>query len=160
MHADLSLLQNVGIMRDVDGVYRCKHFIIEELVYPEIFVQLGEELCWRFLDSRICWTMDALREYYDKPIYANNWKWGGDKKLRGLRPFNSTIGATYSMHKFGGAIDFVIKDISHEQFVDDVKTNKDEPAFKYITAIEDFSGMTWNHVDVRNVKRVMVFDNK
>lgn len=45
-------------------MYKCKHFEIEELVPPELFVALHEDALWRMFDHDILKAADWLRERY------------------------------------------------------------------------------------------------
>ena len=54
--------------------YRPKHFTIDELVPPDFLETAGEERAWLSIDPRILWTLDAIRDYYKRPISLNNWK--------------------------------------------------------------------------------------
>jgi len=135
--------------------YRPKHFTIDELVPPDFLETAGEERAWLSIDPRILWTLDAIRDYYKRPISLNNWKiWkpGMGKRWtqRGYRTeYNPATPA--SQHYFGRAADFVIKGVSAAQFWRDVKAGKLDKEMSYVTAIEYGPGVTWCHVDCRAI---------
>ena len=87
----------------------------------------------------------------DKAIQlVNNWHNGGSRQWSGLRTKESPYYSSYSQHSFGRAIDFITPNFDVHQIREDIKKFPNEVAFQYITAIEDFEGMTWVHIDVRN----------
>jgi len=104
---------------------------------------------WNVFDYRLKYTMDRLRKRYG-PLVANDWYWGGVNQYRGWRPTDCIVGADFSQHKYGRAIDlkttkktdgtvFTIRDdINHEDF-------------KYITCVE--MNITWLHIDVRDYNK-------
>lgn len=127
--------------------YVPKYFIIQELFPPNLLVN-GVNRLMRLLDPRLTWTIDAIRVHYDKPMIINDYLFGGDNEHRGFRRHDCTVGATYSQHKFGRAVDFNIKDISAQQICDDIINNPRLRPFRHITCIE--VGRSWVHIDVRN----------
>lgn len=129
------------------AVYIPKHFQAHEFLPPEIYQIYGEKGLM-FLDSRILWTADAIRDYFNSPVYINNWFWKGNSRLRGLRPFDCSIGVRFSQHKFGRAIDFFVKGISSEEVRQEIKAHPGDASFTYITAAEE--NIPHVHVDCRN----------
>jgi len=128
-------------------MYTCNHFSIEELVDRFTFEKWGDN-AWQFFNPQALKMLDGLREYFDKSVIVNNWKWGGNLQLRGLRPCYITEGAQYSLHRVGGAFDFNVKGIDAEEVRKEILDNKDHELLKYINCIE--ADVTWNHCDVRN----------
>jgi hypothetical protein len=130
--------------------YKPKNFKIQELVLKHIYEKFGEK-CWLFFDSKLLWTLDKIREKYGA-IIVNDWLWGGEFQNRGFREFNSSVGAQYSQHKFGRAVDFHFKSdkITCKEMRKTIIENPNFYEFKYITSVEDFDGMNWIHIDVRN----------
>lgn len=125
--------------------YQCIHFKIEELVPPEIFKKYGNS-AWEFLDTRILLSIDAIREYVDKPCIINDWKWGGNKKYGGYRPPDCTVGAENSQHRHGRACDLHFKDVDINNLR--LKIIEKNRMFPFVIAIED--DVRWLHVDCRN----------
>lgn len=124
------------------------HFTIPEFIGPETYAKYGNNALW-FMDSRILWTIDATREYFNVPMTVNTWKQGGQYQERGLRLSSSDTGADMSQHKFGRAIDFDLAGMTADVVRAEIKKNyKTEPAFRFITALEE--NVSWVHIDCRN----------
>ncbi len=136
--------------------YKCKHFVIEELVPPQVFKDRGQK-AWELLDVRALMTIDALREKFGS-MTINNWKWNGDRQWSGLRTSDSPYYSPYSQHSFGRAFDCIFKDISTEEVRVYILENPEE--FPYIKGIE-LDGtkikVSWLHFDVRNVDTLSTF---
>ena len=137
------------------------HFKLAELVPEQMFETVASSILWGQLDSRILWTADTLRERYDTPCYVNTWQANSDVfngvifQYSGLRPCDCKTGAKLSQHKRGGALDLKFPAIKIQTIIDDIKSNPKDPAFKYITTIEETHNgkvPTWLHCDVRNRK--------
>lgn len=130
-------------------MYKSNHFWTFELLPKSIYndLKLNNKLyyTWILLDDRVLKTLDTLREVFG-PTYMNNWYWGGNNQYKGLRPFDSEIGAKYSQHLFGRAADPTFKNVTVEFVRNYVFKNQDK--FPYITAIE--MNIPWFHFDVRN----------
>src|SRR4030067_808286 len=88
--------------------YKCRNFEIYELVDSVTYSKFGEE-AWMFFNTNALKALDGIREYFGTPVTVNTWKNGGNFEFRGLRPISSTLGATYSQHRFGNAFDCDIK---------------------------------------------------
>jgi uncharacterized protein YcbK (DUF882 family) len=126
-------------------MYKPKHFQWHELMPSAEY-----EKYWLILmDERLLMTLDAMREHYKRPITINNWHWGGRFSLRGLRPMDSNVGAKYSQHKFGRAVDLDVAGIPAEKVRNDIRSG----LFPEITCIE--TDINWVHIDVRNTKRLL-----
>lgn len=135
-------------------LYTPKHFIIEEFIPKDIFEKYGQ--CWQIMDERLIITADQIRDHFGKKMTINNWKWNGQFSQRGIRSFNSKVGAALSQHKFGRAIDFDIEEMSAEEVRTEIIKNKDK--FLHITAME--TDINWVHIDVRylvNQERIKLF---
>jgi len=126
--------------------YKPKHFRIEELVDPVVYKRFGQRALM-FFDSRLLVTADAVREYFDQPMIINNWKTRGNYSHRGFRRPNCKVGAGFSQHKFGRAIDFDIKGLTAEEVRIEILNNQKHPAFTHITTLE--RGVSWVHLDIR-----------
>ena len=134
-------------------MYKCTHFIIEELVSKGTFAARGEK-AWQLLDDRLLITLDSLRKKYGS-MTVNNWKWGGDREWSCLRTVDSPWFSTYSQHSFGRAADIIFKDVTAEQVRQDILANKDDTAFEFINSFEEAT--SWLHIDVRNCDRVLTY---
>jgi hypothetical protein len=129
--------------------YESIHFTLEELVPPEIYLEY-EYKSLRFLDQNLLKMIDGIRNFFDVPVYINNWDSGGDKTLRGFRPPATKIGAKLSQHKFGRAADMDIEGYTAEEARQLILKNQKSPLLNWITCIED--GVSWLHCDIRNIK--------
>ena len=130
-------------------IYKPDNFILQEWLPKEFYEKnsyKGETL-WLIFDFRILWTAQQLRNIYGK-ANMNDWYRGGHNQYRGWRPFDCSIGAELSQHKFARAGDMDFVNESAEQIREDIKVDKYPDAFKYITCIED--GVGWLHSDCRN----------
>jgi hypothetical protein len=128
--------------------YEPKHFIMEELVPPEIYNNYGNKAL-RFLDKEMLMMIDGIREFFGEPISINNWKWGGQFSLRGFRPLNTGVGALYSQHKFGRAADMDIRNYTAEEARKAILDNQKSPLLNWVRVIED--KVNWLHCDCRNI---------
>lgn len=140
-------------------MYRCKHFILQELVPPEIYAERGES-AWKLLDDRILISADQVREQFG-PIFINTWH---DKKLQsacgqvrkysGLRPFISDDPdcptTKWSDHRYGRALDAISLTVKAEDMRKFIIKNKDK--FPYITALE--VDISWLHFACRNIDAI------
>jgi hypothetical protein len=126
--------------------YKPKHFRIEELVPPEIMTVLKDESLL-VMDYRILKTIDIIREYLNKPVIINTWHVGNGNRLYcGFRPHHTTVGAQYSQHKFGRAVDCLIVGVKEYDSIRREILNH-QNHFSYITCIED--KVNWLHIDCR-----------
>lgn len=151
------------------------NFCLDEFVAPEIYNLFGSNSIW-FVNPVIIKIAQYLREQYGVAV-INNWSQKGkidaktflsfEKKIRdqffaysGTRPMDCIIGAKYSQHKFGNAIDPKFVNATPEK----IRTNiKKKWSFEYqkvgITAIEDKT-KTWLHVSCQNtgLNKLMIFN--
>lgn len=143
-----------GNVKKLEGAYKLKGMIyIPKFfrlweVLPKEFYQghagKGDKL-WFLFDSRILHVADQLRSVYGKMI-CNTWYWGGGNQYRGYRPIDCGIGAEFSQHKFGRALDLVPIDVSVDRVRDEIILNRKD--WSRITAIE--LEVNWLHIDCRN----------
>jgi hypothetical protein len=134
--------------------YTPKYFEVHELVNPEAHFALSGDprKIFSLFDDRLLITADRLRERFG-PMTVNNWRRGGERKESGLRePFTRT-GARWSQHKFGRALDALIRDISAEEVRKQILADPFHPDFEYITCLEmtvDGKPISWLHFSVQN----------
>jgi hypothetical protein len=134
--------------------YEPKWFKPYELVPKFLYDSYGASSL-RFLDNRILWTIDKLRDRYGV-IVCNDWKWGGQFDSRGYRPPNDPDGSNLSAHKRSMAVDLAPVDITAEEIRQDIKQNKYPDDFKFITLIED--NVNWLHISCENVQKLTVIN--
>lgn len=136
-------------------MYIPKYFKLQEFFpkefYNEIYPILGNKM-WQLMDNRVLQTADTLRSKYG-PMIVNDWLWRSDSyanQYRGYRPWNCKIGAGYSQHKFGRALDCKFVKVDTKKIIDEIAYSEygDFIEYKYITTVE--IGVTWLHFDVRN----------
>lgn len=123
--------------------YYPKYFRVQELVSPAVYEDLGDRSILT-MDRGILKTIDAIREFYGKPMIINDWSFGGQFRYRGYRD-RTWNGSPYSQHCFGRAVDFDVKGLKASKVRKDIMDNPDH--FPYVTAIE--KGTTWVHIDCR-----------
>jgi hypothetical protein len=129
-------------------MYICKYFRIEELVDKYTFEKWGKK-SWQFFNPQALMMIDGIREYFDSPMYINNWLWGGNLQFRGLRPLYVDTGKKYSMHRFGGGFDGWLKKVTVKEAREEILKNKDHELLKHINCTEAID--THLHTDVRNI---------
>lgn len=114
-------------LRVINHQYRCKYFKIEELVHPDLLKEIPEDILWSMFDTRLLMVADYLREEYG-PIFVNS----RGLVNCGLRPMNSKVGAKYSAHKYGRALDL------HICSIEDKNSTKEEKVKFYNKVRENF----------------------
>lgn len=119
-----------------------RHFIIKELISPEIWVMDGEQSI-SHMDKELLISIDQIRDFFNRPVIVNNWHNGGKFKYRGFRPKDCKIGAKNSMHKLGQAIDFDVVGLTAEEVRGEIIKHRE--LFPYVTRIE--AGVNWIHID-------------
>jgi hypothetical protein len=124
-----------------------KHFKVQEFVPEAVYCELGD-MSMILIDSRMVRTADAIREYFGVPMNINDWHFGGGNQYRGYRTSGCRVGAKWSQHKFGRALDIVSR-IPASEMRKAILDNQED--FPFISAMED--GVDWLHVDCRNVDR-------
>lgn len=135
-------------------MYKPRFFRIEELVWPEFHAEFqarGDTLFMAF-DARALATLDRLRERYG-PLVVNDWQWGGEFRLSGLRPLGSGVGAALSQHVFGRAFDCKFQQVRAAEVRAEVLGGRFRgpgEVFEHVARIEDFPGMGWFHFDTGN----------
>lgn len=136
---------------------KSKHFKIHELVCLDIYNR-DKELAWRYFRPELIDFIDWLRERVDKPIYINNWQWGGNKTQRGYRcnlcPLVKNKNILYaSAHMLGAGVDFNVKNVHPNDVREYLKDNiheffNDNPCYIRKCRIEsNILAPTWVHID-------------
>lgn len=65
-------------------MYKCKHFMIRELVSPKVYEKFGD-FAWSFFDEDIVKDLDFVRGQWGSGIIINDYAFGGQYKESGLR---------------------------------------------------------------------------
>jgi len=125
---------------------RANHFTIEELIDKETFESLSEEDAWNLFPDKAIQMIDGIREFVNKPVTINNWKWGGVFQYRGYRPPQSTVGAAHSYHRRGKAFDFDVKDMTASLVRGLLLAHQTDPLLQWIQRIE--ANVSWVHCDL------------
>lgn len=135
---------------------KSKNFKLQEFLPRHVYEERNEK-GWQLLDDRLIAVADRLKDKFPLgTMTINNWLWGGNRNWSGLRTPESPYYSPYSQHTFGRAFDAVFSYYKAEDVRKYLIDNKHE--FPEITGIENFDGMTWVHVDVRNSDRVLIFE--
>lgn len=131
-----------------------KHFIIKELVPPEVWEAEGERALAHF-DERILVSIEQIRSHFNVPVTINNWHLGGQFKYRGYRPQSCNVGAKRSLHRSGGALDFDVRDFTADQVRREIIKRQDK--FHYVKRLED--KVNWVHIDIKDTgrKEILLF---
>ena len=135
--------------------YRCKHFIIQELVPEELYEsvqslplhdELKDKLLWGMFDEEALRAIDWVKATYspDSPVSINTWKWGSDRNHSGVRDTNSVYYREGSMHSLGCAFDLVFQNITAQEIRDDLVERKYVPHIKRVEG-----GVSWLHIDTK-----------
>jgi len=132
--------------------YKCKHFVLQELVPKHIYEERGES-AWELLDERMLKAIDSLRDLYGVMI-INDWHKGGKYQWRGLRTTDSPEYSPTSQHSFGRGFDLHPKDIDVVKIRQDIMAGKHKE-LKAITGLE--LRVSWLHVDCRNFTGLKTF---
>lgn len=126
------------------------NFFLDEFIDPVTYSARGARSI-ELMDMRIILAIQYLRDITGKKITVNNWIHGKILRLRGYRPEGTRIGAKWSQHKYGRALDFNIEGMTTREV--HALILEHEQVFierQWITVIEDpRDSPTWIHVDCR-----------
>jgi uncharacterized protein YcbK (DUF882 family) len=125
-----------------------EHFYLDEYIPKEIYLSFYSKSKW-FLDPRLPILVEEIRKIFGIPLSINDWHQGGKFNYSGYRPPSSTVGATYSQHKFGRAADLHFNGVSsYEPIRNQIRKNFFKLKEYGLTTIEqDTEG--WLHIDTR-----------
>ena len=151
----LCFITNFSI--NIETMKKAVYFDITELVCKDVFERDGEK-SWRYFRPVLIDFLDWIRAEWERPVYVNNWKWGGAYDERGLRcnlcPLVKNKDRLYvSAHILGAGVDFNIEGASaHEirAWLNDNICNFFSKFKKYAPRIRIESGVfapSWVHVD-------------
>jgi hypothetical protein len=125
-----------------------KDFTLAEFIPPDILEMSPAAGIW-FLDPRIITLAQFIRDRFKLPVIINDYISGGNYSNSGYRDPLSEVGAMFSQHKFGRAIDVKIQGLFPRELRDDIRKNWPLYKAKGLTTIED-NTPTWTHLDCRN----------
>jgi len=127
------------------------NFLLQEFIPPTIYNMYDvKEKCLWVLDIRIIKAAQLLRDLTGCNVIINNWHNGGEYTNRGYRLPSSKVGATYSQHKFGRAIDVNVEGMTVAGTIDCMLTNFDKFKAYGIRTIEHPAFTpSWVHMDCR-----------
>lgn len=126
-----------------------QNFTIQEFVPRSIFNKYGGNSAW-FIDPRIVKLMQVMRDQAGVPITVNNWHTRGPLQNRGYRTPGSKVGAFYSQHKRGVAVDFNVQGMTSKEVFDWVMRESQLFISLGVTTIEDWNfTANWTHLDLR-----------
>lgn len=131
-----------------------KNFSLQEFISPIMYDRYGTKALW-FIDQRIIESAQALRDNLNVALTINDWAYGGDRYMSGLRTSDMDIYRPFSQHSFGRAADIVSPEMSAEEMRNHILEN--EHLYPHITTLE--GNVTWLHMDCRNrtEKGIQVF---
>lgn len=132
---------------------RSKHFKLLELLPQEVYID--EDNGWDLLDERILVVIDWLKELVgnDVKLVINNWNIGGSRNNCGYRSANCTVGARYSRHKRGMAVDI----ISRQMNADELRLLISRHMDKLPCPVRIEKDVNWLHIDVDNDKNDEIY---
>lgn len=140
-------------------MYKCKYFIIQELVSKKVYdyytktLKYPESFLWCLFDEEILKDLDLIRETRKKAIIINNWHLGGDLQQCGLRSNVEEIvkakrNPYLSGHCLAKGFDLHDRNGDNKGLYNHVYNLGKEGKFKKIKRVENFSSTpTWCHCD-------------
>ena len=120
-----------------------KNFSAEEFLSPEYLEVFGTDAI-KFVNHGLIKAAQYLRDYYDCPVIINDHE---QFIYSGLRPFNCQIGALYSAHKFGLAIDVKAQGVPSWQVQKDVMQTFQSIMFGFGIRRMELDTNGWTHLD-------------
>jgi hypothetical protein len=143
--------------------YTADNFVVQEFVPESVYKNLGDSSI-AVINSKLIIIAQELRrllniELYYKykrniPLTINNWHTGGKFKNSGYRLPLTSVGAKFSQHKLGQAID-VRSNIPHWEIYNAIMRNKDFFYGLGVRRLEDprdtkGKGFGWIHIDLKD----------
>lgn len=122
-----------------------KNFTLQEFVSALVFEKYSEKALW-FIDPRIIESTQSLRDNLGVPLTINNWFYGGNRYMSGLRTQEMSVYTPFSQHSFGRAVDIISSKITADEMRIHILENQN--LYPHITTLE--GNVTWLHMDCRN----------
>jgi hypothetical protein len=126
-----------------------ENFFLDEFIDPATYAARGARSI-ELIDIRLVHAIQYMRDHLG-PLTVNNWATGGSRRLSGLRPHDTSIGAKWSQHKFGNALDVISGRLTPAEIHRFIRENEDLFLGKgWVTTLEDLRDTpTWTHMDNR-----------
>lgn len=126
-----------------------ENFYLDEFIDPSTYAARGARAI-ELIDMRIVYACQYIRDHLGA-VTVNNWASGGQYRLSGLRPFNTTTGAKFSQHKYGRAADIKVAGKTPAEVHEFIKANAQYFIERqWITTLEELQDTpTWTHIDCR-----------
>jgi hypothetical protein len=133
----------------IESIRLTDDFIVQEFVPKEVYDVFGLKSAW-FIDIRIVYICQFLRDYICKQLTVNDWYFGGNYNNSGFRKSDTTIGAVMSQHKYGRAVDIKIEGLTPQEIEFTVVNQWIELRRLGLSTMEKIDKTpTWVHLDVR-----------
>lgn len=125
------------------------NFYLDEFMDQRTYRVFGERCQW-FIDPKIVIIAQYMRTISGSPVTINNWWHGGTFSYSGYRPRNATVGAEYSQHRFGRAVDLKFRDLEPPEAARLVELHWHNLRAIGLTTMEDIQfTRSWLHLDCR-----------
>lgn len=137
-----------------------ERFEAHELLCPHVLARDGDSGL-KYIDPRLKEWLEWFSRAIGKPVYVNNYKWGGDKSQRGLRCNLCDLVVEKTKKKIlyatahirFQAVDFNVKGMNPDQVREWIEDHQEEMPHP-IRIEKDTKG--WTHVDVVNTSFKMI----
>jgi len=128
-----------------------ENFSIYEF-FPKTFMDVPTMECpinllLEFIDPKIIDLAQRFRSMYGT-IHINTWMWGSPIEYRGWRPADCPVGAVYSPHKAGKAVDLVFSGTIADQVIAETMAIKSSVNYTYGLTRMKKNSDSGIHVDV------------
>jgi hypothetical protein len=130
-------------------------------IYIKFLESTGEKFAKQNIDHRQTMILERIRAHFNSE--EHQLQNGKERRIlitSGYR-FTNPKKPFSSQHPMGRGVDFVVEGIEPIDVKLFILNNwKTDPAIRLVRGIEDFEGMTWVHIDVRNSTRIYWFSKK
>lgn len=150
-------------------VFKPKYFaksldqFAKEVLPEAIYKQRGVKGL-QLMSIEILEFIELFRYHFGKPIYINDWSWGGNFSESGLRDEKhygsaESFSKSLSQHKFGNAVDIKCKSargaelrqffIKNKHLFPMISFVECGPVYKTVNGVKKEVPMSWAHFDAR-----------
>lgn len=140
----------------IKGFEHITNFDLREFVHPNVWERFGANCIW-FLDPNLYTIAQLLRDRFG-PTTINSWHYGGSRINSGFNP-DRPIGAQYSQHKYGRAIDCQFSNATPNEVRAEMLNQQELWIDAGVTTIEhERFAPTWVHIDTRftNLSEILI----